>query len=507
MHHALQPQEILLNIFGHCDPGLDTSDLAALARTCRAFKEPALDVLWEELNDLSPLLRCVPEASHQISSGLYGIRRSLTQIEWDILRSYTRRIRSIFLEDAGIDQESLVMLSKPPMIEPLLSNVRKLRFDYTPRTKFLSFHHLPSLVSLDIHLKLHPLDQEIFRSFAKVSPSLTELYIESHHPANFDMGGVDPSIICHWRNYRTFWCSKLHLDVITLVHLSRMPALTCLSFAFRSELLEEISPSFSPLIFSNLKKLMLRSRSLDLIFRLVSQTRYPAVTNVSASITQLRPSRQDLSSFFTGVQTSGSPDTIQKLWLVQERTWAPTPVPWNKPVLGLEDLQLYMPFSNLRRINLSIDWKVNLTDDELLSFASTWPLLEELLINMDWGWKTLGGITPNGLLKVLQICRSLTRIALAFDTRGYTEVPPSPASLGLTLPRISLIHVLDSIIEEESVPAIAAFIAGLVLPSEFEFRAWHGGEVYGRGGDVAEWQRHHWEGVYDRVKDAVSQLR
>ncbi|KAF8142030.1 hypothetical protein EV363DRAFT_1150353 [Boletus edulis] len=507
MHHALQLQEILLNIFGHHYPGLDTSDLAALARTCRAFKEPALDVLWEDLNDLSPLLRCVPEASRQISSGLYGIRRPLTQIEWDILRSYTRRIRSIFLEDAGINEESVVKLSKPPTIEPFLSNVRKLRFDYTPRTKLLSFHHFPSLVSLDIQLKV-PLRRGILWTFSKFSPSLTELYIESHHPVNFDISGVDPRIICHWRNLWTVWCSGLHLDVVTLVHLSRMPALTCLGFAFRSELPDEISPSFSPLIFSNLKKLMLCSGSLDPIFRLVAQTRYPAVTNVSAFITT-RPSRRDLPSFFTGVKTSGSPRAIQGLSLVQERIWTRLPL-W-EPVLGLEDLQLYTPFSNLRRINLSIDWKVNLTDDELLSFASAWPLLEELLINMDWGWKTLGGITPNGLLQVLQICRSLTRIALAIDTRGYTDVPPSPASLGLTLPRLSFIDVLDSDIEEESVPAITAFIAGLILPSEFEFRACHSYEMDrhppGWNRNVPDCQQRRWKGVYDRVKDAVSQLR
>ncbi|KAF8550069.1 hypothetical protein OG21DRAFT_1469182 [Imleria badia] len=63
MHHALEIQEILLNIFGHCHP----DDLPSLARTCRGFKEPALDVLWEELDNLSPLVRCLPEASHQLS--------------------------------------------------------------------------------------------------------------------------------------------------------------------------------------------------------------------------------------------------------------------------------------------------------------------------------------------------------------------------------------------------------------------------------------------------------
>lgn len=66
MHHALEIPEIILNIFGHCRlPGESTglADIAVLARTCRAFKEPALDVLWEELLDPSALARCIPEAS------------------------------------------------------------------------------------------------------------------------------------------------------------------------------------------------------------------------------------------------------------------------------------------------------------------------------------------------------------------------------------------------------------------------------------------------------------
>lgn len=78
MHHALEIQEILSNIFEHCSPPVPpiysyhyetaTPDLAALARTCRAFKEPALDVLWRALIDFSRLARCLPEASHRLAS-------------------------------------------------------------------------------------------------------------------------------------------------------------------------------------------------------------------------------------------------------------------------------------------------------------------------------------------------------------------------------------------------------------------------------------------------------
>jgi hypothetical protein len=71
MHNALGIHEILFDIFNHVcaitaadgstkKPNLNPS-LVALARTCRAFQEPALDALWLQLDDLTPLLRCLPE--------------------------------------------------------------------------------------------------------------------------------------------------------------------------------------------------------------------------------------------------------------------------------------------------------------------------------------------------------------------------------------------------------------------------------------------------------------
>ncbi|KAF8550070.1 hypothetical protein OG21DRAFT_1514486 [Imleria badia] len=112
-------------------------------------------------------------------------------------------------------------------------------------------------------------------------------------------------------------------------------------------------------------------------------------------------------------------------------------------------------------------------DSELLALALAWPHLEDLLINLSWGWSTLGGITPNGLLQLLQKCPSLAWITLAIDTRGYTELPPSGllASLGLTSPRTIYLDVLDSVIQAESVPAVAAFL-GCTPCSTFSFTAW-----------------------------------
>lgn len=77
-------------------------------------------------------------------------------------------------------------------------------------------------------------------------------------------------------------------------------------------------------------------------------------------------------------------------------------------------------------------------------------------------WNTPRGyrITPDGLLKLLQKCQSLYKVAIAVDTRGYTESPEKGLleSTGFTMPCV-WINVVDSAIEAESVPVLEAFFA------------------------------------------------
>jgi len=71
MHACLRTPELLLNIFNyvHDDEVNErdflkrrprTATLPALARTCRDFTEPALDIIWRSLPSLMPLLACIP---------------------------------------------------------------------------------------------------------------------------------------------------------------------------------------------------------------------------------------------------------------------------------------------------------------------------------------------------------------------------------------------------------------------------------------------------------------
>ncbi|KAF8124904.1 hypothetical protein EV363DRAFT_1538942 [Boletus edulis] len=241
MHHALQIQEILSSIFGHCHRRIDQ---ASLARTCRAFKEPALDVLWEEFSrDISPLARCLPVASRPlylnnrlvrcfITLWIYHSSFSRLYTEWDILRGYTRLIRSIMNIEWGLDEKSLEILSNPPTSEPLFPNLRLLgdiRWHTEPVPLLRSL--FPSLVSLHLYFGVVPqrfpqwFQDCHLASLPDSSPNVTELFLVVSEP-DVAFCKLVSNWICRWRNIQTVQCNAISLDVHALAHLSRMPAFT-----------------------------------------------------------------------------------------------------------------------------------------------------------------------------------------------------------------------------------------------------------------------------------------
>lgn len=95
MHRMLYVEEILREIFSNLlfrslmlFSHSPRRDALALATTCRAFKEPALDILWEELPSLAPLVRCLPGASSMDSIGVRPFRylsgKKVIQLSTDV---------------------------------------------------------------------------------------------------------------------------------------------------------------------------------------------------------------------------------------------------------------------------------------------------------------------------------------------------------------------------------------------------------------------------------------
>jgi hypothetical protein len=73
MHRALFILEILVEIFkfSHFNSyQRSRKTLAALARTCKIFHDPAMDVLWADMDDLQPLFGCVMRLHPMIYGGV-----------------------------------------------------------------------------------------------------------------------------------------------------------------------------------------------------------------------------------------------------------------------------------------------------------------------------------------------------------------------------------------------------------------------------------------------------
>ncbi|KAJ7084560.1 hypothetical protein B0H15DRAFT_783708, partial [Mycena belliarum] len=111
MDPKLAIPEILEIAFSHLAPSNlpqsshSRSDLAALARTCKTFCGPALDVLWRSQTSLTPILSCFPEdlwdreddpgqiTNYQTIK--QALRRPVAPGDWDRPSFYLSRIRSL----------------------------------------------------------------------------------------------------------------------------------------------------------------------------------------------------------------------------------------------------------------------------------------------------------------------------------------------------------------------------------------------------------------------------
>ena len=159
----------------------------------------------------------------------------------------------------------------------------------------------------------------------------------------------------------------------------------------------------------------LQSGLLVYTSRLLAYIQLPSLMDLTVETSDCPPG--SVRSFLEAVQTACITHSIMSLKFSQYSGTL-------GDILSFDDLRPMMAFRNLCLIDIDVFWNVDLTGDGLLELTSTWSYLEHLCINEYWGWGA-DGITLDGLVQLLQACRSLGRLCLAIDTRGYTQVPPN----------------------------------------------------------------------------------
>ncbi|KAM6498473.1 hypothetical protein JOM56_006421 [Amanita muscaria] len=73
--------------------------LSRLARTCRTFCEPALNVLWRELDSFAPLAGLFPNLMKKAHKPSLGLVKAPGKDDWDTFNKYNERVRRITYDE------------------------------------------------------------------------------------------------------------------------------------------------------------------------------------------------------------------------------------------------------------------------------------------------------------------------------------------------------------------------------------------------------------------------
>ena len=269
-----------------------------------------------------------------------------------------------------------------------------------------------------------------------------------------------------WSRLRTMDLSHVTLDIDTFVHLSQMPRLSKLSFKLSHALMAQVISTNHLLVFSTLEYFHAATDSIAAASQLLTRVLLPAAAQVLIFF-ETTPPRHAIKSFLMALARAC--DRLNSLCVMQFSLFA---VHNTKQILTLDDIRPLMAF-NLTGIHIDLDRVIQLNDSSLLEFTSSCERLSSLNTNSMFGWRT-PGITPAGLAQILHNCQSLISLSIALDTRNYvfsSQIRTSPDGSFLSMN----VDVSDSVIEAESIPALAAFFADQVFgrASEISLGSWN----------------------------------
>ncbi|KAH9848624.1 hypothetical protein C2E23DRAFT_888881 [Lenzites betulinus] len=153
--------EVVRNILVHVPSVGSSRTLASCARVSRALSEPALDMLWSRMVDLSPLCQLLPEDSRPNGNTTHGMSPShIEDTHWSCFGRYARRVRKLHYHCREGPSERLTQRTFAALVRraaragtPLLPRLEELSWlqssqDITPYLHFFS----PSLRRVTVYV-------------------------------------------------------------------------------------------------------------------------------------------------------------------------------------------------------------------------------------------------------------------------------------------------------------------------------------------------------------------
>ncbi|KAG1745160.1 hypothetical protein EDB19DRAFT_1692699 [Suillus lakei] len=430
--------------------GWRNKTLLALALTCKSFTGPALDLLWQDLHGLAPLIRCLPQSLWKLVPRKLEFQRTMTFDDWSIFCRYSHRIRSLDTSPYGavsLDIEIWRTLSCPPFSLPLLPNLMSLTWADSTNEKFLYIWLFATakLTTLDISRlgAFGPTEQSILSCISMLCPSVSHFYF------HFCKEDSTSTALHSWSHLKLVKTGKI--SEAAILHLSNLPLLRVLHFELPSS---PISANTQKLlecsVFCAIEELRIECEGslalLDAFFEKLSIA--PKV--ISCIVTHGVGSTPALPAFISRLSNTCAHSSLEQVQLsITDR-----PADHNASI-GAAAFQPLFTFRNLRRLNCEP--------------GLAWPLLEELSFHAYYNLSH--DVTPHAFVLLLQHCPRLISVSvfINWSTIDGRDISPTIPYQGFAHKALSRVVFGSPRIRHPT--RIAAFISA-IAPNVESTEAW-----------------------------------
>ncbi|KAJ7642382.1 hypothetical protein DFH06DRAFT_1137393 [Mycena polygramma] len=435
-----------VNIEGAADGGVHC-DLAAVARTCTTFRDPALDRLWRSTQLSTLLTRCMPSElwAVDITDGTYVGSRRYTMVstpelrlvagndfnptqrqlrpihpsDWDRLRLYAPRVKTL---GSGFTWSLHNVFPSLNLVSPiaLFRNLQTLNWEQDD----VNFHHIhmflrPTLTRINFRLCSDPeTASSLLAILMKRCPKLTEIFISSGHlhlrPVSrfvLDLQAVEA-------------LSIPGLDQDALEHLSQLQTLKSLSL--------ESPPRFTSLRtsrpnpnFPALRTLHVNSPTITPMAHFFRTCRNVSLETCHMTLFNYF-TVAELCSFVDRLSGAVSHSSLAELSVEIDRDPLHDPDPALYTVLP-DTLCLLFCFSNLTYLALSSLLGFDFDDEAVEQMARAWPRMEVLDLSTPMCCDT-PRTTPACLQIFARHCPRLSSLTMAFNGTVVPEATLTSAA-------------------------------------------------------------------------------
>ncbi|KAG2120531.1 uncharacterized protein F5147DRAFT_831815 [Suillus discolor] len=429
MHQALLVPEILLEIFAYVNTKPSTSTqklLAALARTCKIFHEPAMDLLWTEIHGGTRL------QSDERIFWAKGVKPLSAHEARQFLR-HSSRIRTLNIRGAHSHLLSII-----PAEACVFPRLRSLSLSTAYLNLFLphTFHQC-HLLTVDEGLK----------SFVTRCIALEHLYIYTDF---FYNSTSQRSLLSD----RIRWCTRLvtlscpTLDLATWKHLSCLPTLLKLEIDQSRWYGDPPSPSEQDIMnispFLNITTLSFgRLFYVVDIIMVMQHSQFPSLKEFRFEADHL--SSEEAEELFHALSRCKACRTLEEIIICSPDDCGLAPIN-NEP---LKSIPHFLCFTQLRTLRLMFcNPYIYLDNDILLQAMSSWPHIRTLEINYLDGHLSSSEVSLHGLFTALSLCPQLHTLRIPINIPNIDVYPDAEPIQHTSLRTLELLDISQSQIED-----------------------------------------------------------